>query len=507
MKINQLKAGAMLSYLNMGLGFLVSIVYTPIMLRLLGQNEYGLYNLVASVVAYLGILNFGFGSAYVRYYCRFKVHEDQENISKLNGMFLIVFSLIGIIAVIAGTILVLNIEMIFGNNLIKDELITAKILMTIMIVNIGFSFPSTVINSYITANEKFVFQKILQSIKIFASPFLILPILFLGYGSIGMAVVTTLINLFIEIINFLFCYKKLNINFSFKQIDFSLMKEITIFSSYIFIGIVVNQLNWNVDKYLLGLFKGTKDVAIYSLAAQILTYYVYLSVSISNVFVPRVNNIIFSGNDNLKLTDLFIRIGRIQFIILTFVMSWLTFFGKEFIVIWAGSIYEESFLIVLILLFPVTVPLIQNLGIEIQRAKNMHKFRSWLYLIIAIVNVLTSIPLAKIYGVIGVASATAVTQIIGNTIIMNIYYQKKIGINIILFWKEILMLMRSTVPPIILGIIIFFNVDLSRLFVFILYSIFYLFMYVLSIWFWGVNKYEKDLLKKPIMNIIDYYAH
>ena len=96
MKINQLKAGAALSYISMGLGYLISIFYTPIMLRLLGQSEYGLYNLVASVVSYLGLLSFGFGGSYMRYYSRYKVKNEQKNIAKLNGMFLIVFSIIGI---------------------------------------------------------------------------------------------------------------------------------------------------------------------------------------------------------------------------------------------------------------------------------------------------------------------------------------------------------------------------------------------------------------------------
>ena len=40
-----------------------------------------------------------------------------------------------------------------------------------------------------------------------------------------------------------------------------------------------------------------------------------------------------------------------------------------------------------------TVPLIQNIGIEIQRAKNMHQFRSKVYFCMAIGNALVSIPL------------------------------------------------------------------------------------------------------------------
>ena len=206
MKTNQLKAGAVLSYVSMGLGYIISIIYTPIMLRLLGQSEYGLYNLVASVVSYLGLLSFGFGSAYMRYYSRYKVKDDEENIAKLNGMFLIVFSIIGFIAILAGGILVLNIGLIFGDKLTLDELSTAKVLMAIMVFNIALSFPANIFNSYITANEEYVFQKIIQMIKIVINPFIMLPVLLQGYKSIGMVVVTTLLTIAMEIANMV-CFK------------------------------------------------------------------------------------------------------------------------------------------------------------------------------------------------------------------------------------------------------------------------------------------------------------
>lgn len=122
MSVNQLKAGVTLSYVSMGLGYVISIIYTPIMLRLLGQSENGLYNLVASVVAYLGMLNFGYGSAYIRYYSRYKANNGQKNIAKLNGMFLIVFSVIGLMAVLAGMVPVFITETIFGSELSNREL-------------------------------------------------------------------------------------------------------------------------------------------------------------------------------------------------------------------------------------------------------------------------------------------------------------------------------------------------------------------------------------------------
>ena len=503
MKVNQLKAGAILSYISMGLGYVISIIYTPIMLRLLGQSEYGLYNLVNSVVSYLGLLNFGFGSAYVRYYSRYKVKDDEENISKLNGMFLIVFSIIGIIAILAGSVLVFNTESIFGDKLTVKELSTAKVLMAIMVFNIALSFPASVFKSYITANEEYIFQKILQMVRIVIGPFVTLPVLLMGYKSIGMVVTTTLVTVSIEISNVIFCFKRLKMKFSFRRFDYSLMKEMTIFSSYIFINMIIDQINWNVDKFILGRFRGTVAVAIYGLAAQLNSYYLFISTAISSVFIPRVNRMVAIDNDNEKLTDLFTKVGRIQFIILSLVCSGLIFFGRPFISMWAGTNYSATYPILLVLIIPVTIPLIQNLGIEIQKAKNMHQFRSLVYLIIAIVNVFISIPLAKNYGGIGAATGTAISLIVGNILIMNLYYHKKIGLNMIYFWKQIINFIPTLIIPVVVGSLMNFYIDLYNIKTFLLCGVIYVVIFLLSMWTLGMNQFEKDLVRKPILRIIN----
>ena len=64
------------------------------------------------------------------------------------------------------------------------------------------------------------------------------------------------------------------------------MKEMTVFSSFIFLNLVIDQINNNVDKFIIGRIHGTVSVAIYGLAAQLKSYYVSISTSISSVFVP-----------------------------------------------------------------------------------------------------------------------------------------------------------------------------------------------------------------------------
>ena len=502
MKINQLKAGAILSYISMGLGYLVSIVYTPIMLRLLGQSEYGLYNLVSSVVAYLGVLNFGFGSAYIRYFSRYKVKDDKEKIATLNGMFLIIFSTIGLIAVFAGTILALNIETVFGSKLTSAELSKAKILMMILVINLSISFPNIVFTSHITANERFVFQKLVQMIKTVINPFVVLPVLLMGYGSVGMALMTTVLNISVEIINFFYCIKKLRMNFSFKNFDFKLMREMTVFSSYIFINLIVDQVNWNIDKLILGRFHGTIPVAVYGLAAQLNTYYLSISTTISSVFIPKVHRLVAADSNENQLTRLFTRIGRIQFILLSLISTGIIFFGKPFISMWAGNDYVCAYLILLLLIIPGTLSsTIQNIGIEIQRAKNLHKFRSWLYLAIAIFNFTVSIPLANHYGGAGAAFGTALSIIIGNGLIMNWYYNARVGLDIKFFWKNIYSFVPALIVPLLAGVLIGRYINLYNILTFLCSGIAYVTIFSISMWLLGMNQYEKDLVRKPLSKI------
>ncbi len=500
--INQLKAGTALSYISMVLGYVISLIYTPIMLRLLGQSEYGLYNLVSSVVAYLGLLNFGMGSAYIRFYLRYKVNEEKENIAKLNGMFLMIFSAVAVIAVLGGSFLVFNAELVFGTQLTADELDTAQILMGIMVINTAISFPNIVFKSFITANERFIFQKLLDVLRIVANPFLVIPLLLMGFGSVGLAIGSTIILITMEVANIIFCFRNLNMHFSFKNYDFVVLKEVIIFSSYLFLSMVVNQINLNVDKFILGRIHGTVVVAVYGLATQLEQYYMSLSTAISGVFIPRVNKIVSTSNDNNILTKLFVRIGRIQFILLSMIASGLIFFGSPFIQMWAGEDYAGAYPVVLLLILSSTIALIQNIGIEIQQAKNMHQFRSVTYFIIAIVNVLITIPLATRYEATGAAFGTALSFILGNGLLMNWYYHKKVGLDIILFWKEIASFIPALIAPTIVGVIAMNLVDLHNLVFFLLFGLLYVSVFIFSIWKLGMNNYERDLIGVPVLRLL-----
>lgn len=497
---NQRKIGVVLSYVSQLISILSGLIYTPIMLRLLGQNEYGLYQLVSSVIAYLGLLNFGFGSAYVRFFSIEKAGKDKENgVAKVNGMFFSIFAVISFICFICGSIMIGNMRGIFGTGLTEAELSKARILMIFMIFNLIVSMLVTVFSCYVSANEQFFFQRVIGIAQSLLNPFLTLPLLLMGYGSVGMVVICTVLTCADALVNITFCFKKLHMKFNFRGFEFSKLKEMWVFTFFIFLNQIVDQVNWSIDKFLLGRMAGTAVVAIYGVGGNLNTMYMRLSTSISGVFAPMINRIVATDDDNEELTKIFTKVGRMQCLLLMLVLSGFVIFGKPFIRLWAGADYDDAYIVTLLLIAPFTVPLIQNIGIDVQRAKNKHKTRSVVYLIMAFGHIGISFLLIPRFGAIGAAAGTAISMTLANGLFMNWYYHARIGINILYFWKQILMLLRGMIPCIIFAGLFMKFYAVNSWITLIIGAGIYALCYALSMWFLGMNEYEKGMVNKILV--------
>lgn len=502
MKKSQIKSGIILSYIQTGLNAVISLVYTPIMLRLLGQSEYGVYTLASSVIAYLGLLNFGLSSSYVRFYTRYKEKDDWQGLAQLNYVFFIVYLIIAVVAFVAGVSISFHVDVLFGEKFTQAELDTTRVLMIVLSFNLMMTFLSTTFTAYVSANERFIFQKILTMGKTVLSPLVTIPVLLFGFRSIGLAIVTTVISLSVDCSNVVFCFWKLHMKFSEKRADFRLLGEIGSYSVFIAINCVVDQINWQVDKIVLGHYRGALETAVYGVASQINTLYISMSTSISSVFVPRIHRIAVSKKPDWQFTQLLTKVGRIQLLVLGLVGSGLALFGAEFIKVWAGAEYADAYPIVLLLALPGTIPLIQNLGIEIQRAKNMHKFRSAAYACMALVNVVISIVLGKRYGGVGCAIGTAISIVLANGFVMNWYYYRKMNIDIKFFWKQIVSMLPTILAiAFVYGILLHFVLK-PGLVGMALGMVVYVFLYFICCWLFVMNNEEKRVVSDMVKHLM-----
>lgn len=501
MAVNQLKAGALLNYVVLGLNALVGIAYTPYMLRMMGQSEYGIYSLAASVIAYLSILDLGFGNAVIRYTAKFRAEGKVEEQYSMFGMFTVLYSVIGIVAFIAGLILYFNVDTMFGETLTPTELERTRVIILLMVFNLAVTFPLSIYGAIITAYEDFIFLRIVQIIRIIMSTIVMICLLTWGYKAIAMVIVQTVFNLLTLGINYFYCKNKIKIKVKFSAFKRDFVKEVAIYSFWIFLNAIMDRIYWSTGQFVLGALVGTAAVAVFAVAIQLQHLYMMFSTAISGVFLPRVTSMVSKNDNKEEISNLFIRTGRIQYLILALILSGFIAFGKDFIFYWAGRDYVDAYYITLLFFVPLTIPLIQNLGITILQARNQMKFRSIAYIIIAVGSLLLQIPLAKLYGSIGCAWGIAIALILGQFIVMNIYYHKKQGLNIIKFWREIL---KMSIVPVLLCVSTIFimkSLGIYDIKGYVLIIVCYIMLYALLSIKFMMNDSERALFFLPIKKV------
>ena len=185
---NQVRLGAVMSYINMAIGSLIPMFYTPIMLELLGQNEYGLFKLASSVTSYLSLISFGIGSAVVRYFTKYIAEGDKEGEENIYGLFNIIFSIIAAVTVFCGVVISLNLHLFYSNSLDESQLFEMRILVVVLTINMALTFLCSPQNAAVTSHEKFIFLQIINILTTVITPVVNLVVLFMGFKSIGLVV-------------------------------------------------------------------------------------------------------------------------------------------------------------------------------------------------------------------------------------------------------------------------------------------------------------------------------
>lgn len=501
-EINQLRSGVLLSYINLAISSLFPFIYTPIMLDMLGQAEYGLYSLANSVVGYLSLLSFGFGSTVIRYLSKYRAEGNKQALQRAYGFFLIVYSIMAVAVLSGGLIISSRVQIFFDRGLLPEEIGKLKILVLIIALNVALSFPMSVFSSVTIAHERYFFRKIIDIVSTVAAPAANLIALCLGYASVGMALAGTVIQCILAPVSIIYCYRKLAIKPIFAMLPHALIREMVGVSMFHFLGAIVDILFWSTDRVILGMLASTVAVAIYNIGGTFNNIVMSLTSSISGVLVPKITGMVATKPDRRDWTNLFIKVGRIQFLIIGLIVSGFSVFGQTFIDLWAGAEYADSFWVAVLTMFPMCIPLIQNTGLSFVTAQNKHQFRSVVYLIIAILNVISTYLVVPTMGVIGAALCSCASYLLGQGLIMNIYYYKVTGLDIPLFWKNILKM--SVIPGLMLavGLMLKRVIVMNNWFIFFGGVVVYTAVYAVLMYLFAMNDYEKDIIRKPLQKIL-----
>lgn len=499
--INQRRVGAILGYANVLVKNIVYLLYTPLLLAFMGQGDYGVYETCYSFVYSLQLLSFGFSGAYVRFYMLRSTTGDKDGIKRLNGMYFILYLAISFIAVLLGLGFSLFSNRIFAASFTTDEISLASKLMSIMTFNIATVLFTTVFDSFIIAHEKFTFQQSRQLITTIATPGLTLLLLRLNMGAVGAALAQLSVNVILLILNAQYAISKLGWRCDIKEFEVPLFKSLVAFSGWLFLNEIFNLLTLNAPSVVLGAVSGSVAVSVFAIAVKLRGAFYSISTTMSNLFIPLVNRVVAETDNNEELTRILARVGRYQAILYCWVLGAFIVVGNWFIGAWAGAAYHEAYYMTVAMLVPATVPLVQNVGIEIQKAKNMHKARSLAYLICSVIDLTLTVALARRIGAWAAVVGYVFYIVAAAWLFMNWYYEARIGLNMTFYWKRVMPVIVCSVLATILCFIGTIHLPVNGFATFLLWSGLYTITYAFFVWKFSLNERERYMIIGKLINL------
>lgn len=492
-----------MSYIYLFIESISSIFLTPLLVTYLGDSEYGIYGLAATLSSYILLLDLGVGNALVRYFAKYRVNKEPHNERKLMGVSILFYAASSAIAIVALAITIFLSPYIFARGLTLHEISRVKMMFWV----VGFNAVVTLLESpfkrIIVAYERFVLSKLISLIKV-CLRFLIV-VLVLLCGAKGVAVLA--VNLALTILGTLFeiwyVFTKLKVTPVFHGIEKSFYKEIFAYSSIIILQMLATQINAMVDQVAISVFipAASVSLAIYAVGINITHYFQSIGGAVNSLLMPSAVKVVEQKNDNTKVLNLMIKITRIQLILLGLIYAVFVINGTSFIRLWVGASKELAYVVAVLIMFPQLLFLSQSIGSQILWALNKHKVQAVLQLAVAVVNIFITVLLVNVMDpVVGASIGTAIAMLVGNVIVSSCIYKREIGISLRAYYKgQFQGILPSLLLVIVFGFLFNKFVPIANGWAgFFIRCAFAVFVYAVTMLAFGFNKEEKQMLFKKL---------
>lgn len=453
------RIGIMMSYVNIILQAGIGFLYVPLLLHYIGQAEYGLYQLIGSIIAYFGVMDFGLSTVVVRFYARYRALGDRRSMENILAIAQVLFAVVTVLALVVGAVCYGYLDAIFGASLSASELAEARDIFALLLVNIAVTLLTMVYNAVINAEERFLVLKGLSTVQLVMQPILVLLILQQEPTAFAVALAQTVLTCVLSAYRLFYCYQRLGMRLRYHYLDHALLADFRRLALSVFLASLVNQIFYKTNQVILGVVAGTSAVAVYSVASMVYMNYASLSTAISGVYLPHVSALVAQRAPASELSALFTRIGRWQYYLLALVLTGFILFGQEFIRLWAGPGFADAYWMSLLIMVPFTIDLVENVGLSILQAQNRFYMYSLIYACMGAAQLGLSIVLGLQYGAIGCATATGIVIFLGKGLTVTWYYAHAIGIDIAGFWRGIARISVAVAIALAAGLAIDYAID------------------------------------------------
>lgn len=479
-------------FLNAAIAFLMM----PFVIHSLGDKMYGLWIFIGSFLDFYWLFDLGFSSAVQRYVSRAIGSKNYTEANIIINTSLLLFTFIGISTLSCTILAAFSLPMFVKN--ITDVTLFRE--LTIIIgLSFAMSFPMKVFSGILTSSLRYDLVSAISIFKLLFRTLLIIVFLKLGYRIMALALISLVADFVFYIVTYLITKKVTTyLHISKTNVHLSRIRELFKYSIFTFIAQIADKLRFGIDNFVITIFLGLNFVTLYSIASRLMLYFIDFIITAIGILTP-VFSQYESRGDYQSLRQKFILTTKISSYLSILIGGILLIFGKAFIIRWVGSKYQEAYLILVILVFPIIIALMQNPSIQLVYGLSKHRFYAVSNSIEGLSNLILSIILVKKFGLVGIALGTAIPMLIVKLLIQPIYTCSIIRLNLRDYYFRILVPISVKATAILTILWLFIKGIIAPTYLKILpLLILTIILFLIITFLFGVKKSEREYLKKIV---------
>ena len=442
--------GTIFGYLAIGVSIVYGLFLTPEIVEVVGESDYGLYGLTASIMAML-LVDFGLTNTVNTYLAKLRANNDKAGVERFLAAIFKLYLYVDIAFAIIVTAVYFAAPYMFGRTYNPEQV---QVLQYLILIVGGFamiSVPCSCFSAVMSTYEKFSMIKFLDIVqKVLYLAFSILSV-YLGWGVIGIVCANVATGLFNVILRFFYMRFyigiKLDLRLGVSRKD---LKSILSFSSWGFVITLCSRLVITVTPFILGVVSTDFQVTLFSLVVTIETYIFMFGEMVSSFFLAKIARVdtenVSEEEKKEHLQSLVEKIGKIEFIVIGLIMAGWVSVGQEFVLVWMKG--KEEFLPIywcIILICGYEIFHIPQLALQNAMYTHGHIAPVAIAQISkAVVNLSLSFwlsskdfsPFGADNGALG-ASVAICAACITELIVSNIMYKKYLGISLLHYFASI----------------------------------------------------------------------
>jgi len=433
MKNKQISLGAGLSYLSIGINLLFALLYTPWMIRQIGQSDFALYTLANSMIALL-LFDFGLSSATSKFISNYIAEGKQKEANEFLGAIYQLYLFIDILLLAVFVVLYFCLDSIYVN-LSPEELSRFKVVYCIAAMYSILNFPFVTLNGILTSYEKFIQLKLADIFYRFLCVGLTVLALSRGMGLFALVSANAVSGLIMIGYKLLTVRNTTPIRPRFRKKGLSFYKSLSSFSFWSTMTSLAYRLIFNITPSILAIVANSAAVAVFGVVTTIEQYVFLISTAINGMFLPRISRIYAGASEETDIMPLMLKVGKFQCALNCIIVAGFYTVGRQFIDLWIGAEYADAYWGVLLVIIPGVFYNSLQIANTAMIVRDKVKYQALTMLSVGLLNVILCAVLSRHHGVIGACMSIFIAYTV-RAIVYHSIHARLMGLNMRHFAKE-----------------------------------------------------------------------